>query len=154
MPVGQMQGVVADHRDHAGERPAEDLEMTVIVRTRPGAGRGAPAPTLDDPRQHALPAAPLVAVAHPPGRGQRHKVAQDTDCEGAADPKVASRTPPRVGPRTWLALLAPTSIDIAASIRSGPTTSPIIVRRTGLSVVQPMPLMKLARRAARPRARR
>jgi len=34
-----------------------------------------------------------------------------------------------------LALLAPTSIDIAALIRSGPTTSPIIVRRTGLSVV-------------------
>ena len=43
-----------------------------------------------------------------------------------------------------LALLAPTSIDIAAPIRSGPTTSPIIVRRTGLSVVQAMPLTKLA----------
>ncbi len=57
-------------------------------------------------------------------------------------PTDASSTPPIVGPRIWLALLAPTSIDIAALIRSGPTTSPIIVRRTGLSVDQPMPLQK------------
>ena len=59
-------------------------------------------------------------------------------------PNVASNTPPTVGPKIWLALLAPTSIDIAALIRSSPTTSPIIVRRTGLSVVQPMPFKKLA----------
>ena len=53
--------------------------------------------------------------------------------------------PPTVGPSMRLALFAPTSIDIAALIRSGPTTSPIIVRRTGLSVVQMMPLKRLAR---------
>jgi hypothetical protein len=43
-----------------------------------------------------------------------------------------------------LALLAPTSSDIAVLIRSRPTTSPIITRRTGLSVQQPHLLMKLA----------
>ncbi len=52
--------------------------------------------------------------------------------------------PPTIGPSIRLALLAPTSSDIAAPIRSWPTTSPIIVRRTGLSVVQVMPLIKLA----------
>ena len=59
-------------------------------------------------------------------------------------PTEANSTPPKVGPTIWLALLAPTSIDIAALIRSGPTASPIIVRRTGLSVAQPMPLQKAA----------
>ncbi len=43
-----------------------------------------------------------------------------------------------------LALLLPTSIDIAWLIRSGPATSPIITRRTELSVAQPMPFQKLA----------
>ena len=43
-----------------------------------------------------------------------------------------------------LALLAPTSIDMAVPICAAPTASPIITRRTGLSVAQPMPLMKLA----------
>jgi len=39
-----------------------------------------------------------------------------------------------------LALFVPTSIAMAAPMRSVPTTSPIIMRRTGLSVAQPMPL--------------
>ena len=43
-----------------------------------------------------------------------------------------------------LALLLPTSMDIAWPIRSGPATSPIITRRTELSVAQPMPFQKLA----------
>ena len=43
-----------------------------------------------------------------------------------------------------LALLLPTSMDIAWLMRSGPATSPIITRRTELSVAQPMPFQKLA----------
>jgi hypothetical protein len=39
-----------------------------------------------------------------------------------------------------LALLAPTSSDIAVLIRSRPTTSPIITRRTGLSVTPAAPV--------------
>ena len=49
-----------------------------------------------------------------------------------------------VGPTMRLALLAPTSSDIAVLIWLLPTTSPIITRRTGLSVAQPRPLRKLA----------
>ncbi len=49
-----------------------------------------------------------------------------------------------VGPTMRLALLAPTSSDMALPIRLPPTTSPIITRRTGLSVAQPRPLRKLA----------
>ena len=49
-----------------------------------------------------------------------------------------------VGPSMRLALLVPTSIDIATPIFWLPTTSPIMTRRTGLSVAQPRPLMKLA----------
>src|SRR5829696_2393724 len=56
----------------------------------------------------------------------------------------SSRNPPAAGPTMRLALLAPTSSDIAVLIRSRPTTSPIITRRTGLSVHQPHLLMKLA----------
>ena len=59
-------------------------------------------------------------------------------------PVPASRNPPTAGPTMRLALLAPTSSDIAVPICSRPTTSPIITRRTGLSVHQPHPLMKLA----------
>ena len=49
-----------------------------------------------------------------------------------------------VGPTMRLALLAPTSNDMAVLIWPPPTTSPIITRRTGLSVAQPSPFRKLA----------
>ena len=49
-----------------------------------------------------------------------------------------------VGPSMRLALLLPTSKDIASPMRAGPTTWPISIRRTGLSAAQAMPLMKLA----------
>ena len=59
-------------------------------------------------------------------------------------PTLASSRPPIIGPTMRLALLAPTSSDIALPICAAPTASPIITRRTGLSVAQPTPLMKLA----------
>ena len=59
-------------------------------------------------------------------------------------PMPASNRPPKVGPTIRLALPAPTSSAIAVAIRSRPTTSPIIMRRKGLSVAQPQPLTKLA----------
>ena len=68
-------------------------------------------------------------------------------------PTVASSIPPTVGPSMRLALLAPTSSDIAALILPGPTTSPIIVRRIGLSVVHAMPLTKLATARCQTRSR-
>src|SRR3979490_1343588 len=54
-------------------------------------------------------------------------------------PVPASRNPPTAGPTIRLALLAPTSSDIAVPICSRPTTSPIITRRTGLSGDPPQP---------------
>ena len=48
-------------------------------------------------------------------------------------PACASSTPLSVGPSTRLALLGPASSDIAVLMRSGPTTSPIIMRRKGFS---------------------
>ena len=59
-------------------------------------------------------------------------------------PTPASSRPPTAGPTMRLALAAPTSNAMAVAMRSRPTTSPIIVRRSGLSVAQPQPLMKLA----------
>ena len=58
-------------------------------------------------------------------------------------PNPAISAPPRPGPSIRLALLVPTSTDIAALMRAGPTTSPIIMRRTGLSLAQATPLTKL-----------
>lgn len=58
-------------------------------------------------------------------------------------PAWASTNSPTVGPTMREALDAPTSSDIAMPIRSDPTASPIITRRTGLSVAQPRPLRKL-----------
>ena len=59
-------------------------------------------------------------------------------------PMPASSRPPTVGPTMRLELPAPTSSAIAVAMRSRPMTSPMIVRRSGLSVAQPQPLMKLA----------
>ena len=59
-------------------------------------------------------------------------------------PTVAKISPHSVGPSMRLALLLPTSADMAAPIRAMPTTWPIIIRRTGLSAAQARPLMKLA----------
>ncbi len=59
-------------------------------------------------------------------------------------PIPASRKPPMVGPTMRLALPAPTSRAMPVPMRSRPIASPIIMRRSGLSVAQPQPLMKLA----------
>ena len=59
-------------------------------------------------------------------------------------PMPTSSKPPTVGPTMRLELAAPTSSAIAVAMRSRPMTSPMMVRRSGLSVAQPQPLMKLA----------
>ena len=55
-------------------------------------------------------------------------------------PPATSTTPPKVGPIMRLTFWATTSSAIAVDMRSRPTLSPIMVRRSGLSVSQPKPL--------------
>ena len=59
-------------------------------------------------------------------------------------PYCASNTPLSMGPSMRERLLVAISTDMARPMRSGPTTSPTIERRTGLSAAQQMPLRKLA----------
>ncbi len=61
-------------------------------------------------------------------------------------PTVARITPPIVGPIMRLALLVPMSIDMARPTCSGRTTSPIRMRRTGLSLDQVTPFKQRRRR--------
>ncbi len=55
-------------------------------------------------------------------------------------PIVANRVPPTIGPRIREPALVPDSSDIARPTRSGSTTSPIIVRRTGNSLASTEPV--------------
>ena len=54
----------------------------------------------------------------------------------------ANSRPANIGPKTRLTLLTPTSTDKAGPMRCAPTESPIIMRRTGLSAAQQIPLIK------------
>ncbi len=142
----QMQAVAPDDRDHAGEGPGEqivdhgddqhaDQPAIVAHQSKP----------LADARQHGAGSC---------GGGMRERMVRTPTARCRTSARSGLRRPEgrcrrgesRRGPgrSCGVALLAPTSSDIAVPIFSRPTTSPIMTRRTGLSVDQPNPLRKLA----------
>ena len=162
--------VLRHHRHQAGEGPAEDVEedghhQRAAQPRASGGPPAAPPPSAPARPPRSRPPAGCGSAASPrrtarAGRARRRR----RSCPRC--PTAAKSRPEMVGPSMRLALLLPTSKDIACPMRAGPTTWPISIRRTGLSAAQAMPLTKLAsarcqtasmprhgqRREARPRS--
>ena len=121
------------------------LKMTVIRTGRPAAFRVSPgrSPRSCSPAGQPTTGRGRITVANRRRPGWPRGTAR-AERKQPAMPQATSTAPPIVGPAMRLALLAPTSKDMAAHAL-GADDTPIMTRRSGKSADQSVPVDRLAR---------